>query len=171
MTRLPILVFVGCLVTAASVTVEAQVQPVRPLAQGVSPAEIQELFDAMVLMQAQKELKLTDEQYPQFLTRLRALQQVRRGADVERARIVQELRRLTLAADRKIDEQITTQLTRLDELDTRSLAESRKALDSLDQILDLRQRAMFRIFEQQMERRKVDLLTRARQAARQQNRF
>jgi len=34
-------------------------------------------------------------------------------------------------------------------------------------VLDLRQQVRFRIFEEQMERRKVDLLMRARQANRQ----
>jgi Spy/CpxP family protein refolding chaperone len=155
---------------AQSIAQVRQAQP-APLAQpGVSPAEIQQLFDAMVLMQAQKELQLTDEQYPPFLTRLRALQETRRRAEVERTRIVQELRRLSLAAAVK-DEEIAQRLTRLDELDAQALADAKKALGSLDEILNPRQRALFRVFEQQMERRKVDLLTRARQGRAQQNRF
>jgi len=58
--------------------VSAQVRPNRPRAGepapgvdgGVSPAEIQRLFDAYVVMQAQQELELTDEQYAPFLTRV-----------------------------------------------------------------------------------------------------
>jgi hypothetical protein len=39
----------------------------------------------------------------------------------------------------------------------------RKAYDSLDEVLDVRQQARFRIFEENLERRKMDLLLRARQ--------
>ena len=63
-------------------------------APGVSQGELQRLFDAYVLMQAQETLQLTDAQYPQFLARLRALQEVRRRTLVERTRIIQELRRI-----------------------------------------------------------------------------
>ena len=52
------------------------------------------MFDAYALMQAQEQLKISDEQFPQFLTRFKALQDVRRRGLQERARLVQELRRL-----------------------------------------------------------------------------
>ena len=38
----------------------------------------------------------------------------------------------------------------------------RQAMEGLNQVLDLRQQARFRVFEEQMERRKVELLMRAR---------
>jgi hypothetical protein len=38
-------------------------------------------------------------------------------------------------------------------------------------VLTVRQQALFRLFEEQMEQQKLDVLTRARQANRQQNRF
>src|SRR5690349_13516153 len=46
-------------------------------AEGVSPGEIQRLFDAYVVMQAQDQLQLTDEQYPKFLARVKVLQSAR----------------------------------------------------------------------------------------------
>ena len=49
-------------------------------------------------------------------------------------------------------------------LDARSAADIKKAYDAIDQILDLRQQAKFRVFEENMERRKLELVTRARQA-------
>jgi hypothetical protein len=133
---------------------------------GVTPAELQRMFDAMVLMQAQDELQLTDEQYPPFLTRLRALQDVRRRHLVERQRALQQLRRMTAGGDDAGEAAIQERLRELDEIDTRFAAEIRKALENLDQVLNVRQQARFRLFEEQMERRKVDLLTRARQANR-----
>jgi hypothetical protein len=55
----------------------------------------------------------------------------------------------------------------LQELDTRSVADIRKAYDAVDQVLDVTQQARFRVFEELMERRKIELVTRARQANRQ----
>ena len=37
----------------------------------MTPGEIQRLFDAYLVMEAQQALQLSDQQYPQFLTRLR----------------------------------------------------------------------------------------------------
>lgn len=175
MTRTIAAAAVWCCLVAAwappAVAQQTRPAPVRPQAQGVSPGEIQQLFDAMVLMQAQEALQLSDAQYPQFLTRLRSLQEARRRSDAERGRILQELRRLTQVDDPARRDQITTRLNRLHEIDAEAATATREAMDALDAILDVRQRALFRLFEEQMERRKVDLLTRARQQGVQPNRF
>jgi hypothetical protein len=133
----------------------------------VSPAEIQRMFDSYALMQAQEQLKIAEDRFPQFLTRFKALQDVRRRGLQERARIVQELRRLV--NDPQADEgQIKDRLKSLDELDARSDGDVRKAYDAINQMLDVRQQAKFRVFEENMERRKLELVTRARQANRKQ---
>ena len=132
---------------------------------GVSPAEIQRMFDSYALMQAQEQLKVSDEQFPQFLARFKALQDTRRKNLQERFRMVQELRRLS--NDAQPDEaQLKDRLKALDDLDVRSQAEVTKAYDSINQVLDIRQQAKFRVFEENMERRKLELVTRARQANR-----
>ena len=136
---------------------------------GVSPAEIQRLFDAYVVMQAQQELQLSDEQFPRFLSRVKALQDIRRRGQMQRGRMLQELRRLTQASGQ--DDAIRNQLKALNDLEARVGTEVRQALEGVDQVLDLRQQARFRLFEEQMERRKVDLLMRARQANRLKNQF
>jgi Spy/CpxP family protein refolding chaperone len=134
-------------------------------ADTVSPAEIQRLFDAYVVMQAQQELQLTDEQYPRFLARAKALQDVRRRGQNERQRLVQQLRQL-LQQGTFDDAQARVVLKQISDLDTRQVADVRQALEGIDQVLDVRQQAKFRVFEQQMERRQVELLLRARQANR-----
>ncbi|MBS1818978.1 MAG: hypothetical protein JSU08_13680 [Acidobacteria bacterium] len=132
---------------------------------GVSPAEIQRLFDAYVVMQAQQELQLSDEQYPKFLAKVKALQAARQRGQADRTRILQDLRRLDSASS--LDEnQARAQLKTLAEVDARTANEVRDALAGIDEVLDVRQRIRFRLFEEQMERRKVDLLMRARQANR-----
>jgi hypothetical protein len=139
-----------------------------PAADGVSPGEVQRLFDAYVIMQAQQELQLSDEQYPKFIARMKALQSARQRGLAERGRIIQELRRLSDSTS--LDEtQARTQMRALADVDGRTANEVRDALNGIDQVLDLRQQLRFRIFEEQMERRKVDLLMRARQANRQRN--
>jgi Spy/CpxP family protein refolding chaperone len=134
-------------------------------APGVSPAEIQRMFDSYALMQAQEQLKISDERFPQFLARFKALQDTRRKNLQERFRIVQELRRLS--NDAQSDEaQMKDRLKALDDFDARSQAETTKAYDAINQVLDIRQQTKFRVFEENMERRKLELVTRARQANR-----
>jgi len=164
MTRIAsaVLVLLALVSTAAS----AQGRLPRrngPLAQdGVSPGEIQRLFDAYVIMQAQQELELSDEQYPKFLAKVKALQAVRQKGLADRARVLQDLRRLDNA--QSLDEnQARTQLRALADIEARMANDVRDALNGIDEVLDTRQRLRFRIFEEQMERRKVDLLLRARQ--------
>lgn len=129
---------------------------------GVSPAEIQRMFDSYALMQAQEQLKISDEQFPRFLARFKALQDARRKNLQERFRMVQELRRLSNDAQAD-DAQMKDRLKALDDLDVRSQAEVTKAYDAINQVLDIRQQAKFRVFEEAMERRKLELVTRARQ--------
>lgn len=131
----------------------------------VTPAEIQRMFDSYALMQAQDQLKISDEQFPQFLTRFKSLQDVRRQALQEKARRIQELRR-QLNGPQPDDAIIRDQLKALQDLDARSQTDIKKAYDSIDQVLDLKQQAKFRVFEENMERRKLELVMRARLANR-----
>ena len=131
----------------------------------ISPAEIQRMFDAYALLQAQTQLQVTDEQYTRFLTRFKALLDVRRKALFEHTRMVADLRRLLMEGQAD-DTQLKERLQALDDLEARSKADSKRALDAIDQILDVRQQARFRVFEEQMERRKLELVTRARLASR-----
>ena len=131
----------------------------------VTPQEIRRMFDSYALMQAQDQLKITEEQFPKFLTRFKALQDLRRRTLQERIRRLQALRRLTndpQAEEAPMKEQVKA----LQELEDRSQAEMRKAYEAIDQVLDVRQQARFRVFEEQMEQRMLQLITRARQANR-----
>lgn len=149
---------------------QAQPQgPARPPLPGLdngdmSPAEIQKLFDAYLVMEAQQALTLSDQQYPQFLTRLRALQDTRRRNQQERIQIMGQLQRMTNPRAKSADDAaVKERLTALQELESRTAAEMRKAYNALDEILDVTQQARFRVFEEQIERRKIELLMRARQ--------
>lgn len=129
-----------------------------------SVVEVQRMFDAYALMQAEQVLKLSDAQYSTFLRRLRALQATRRKHQQARHQLIQELIRLTSPAlQPPADEaRLAERLKALVDLDERAGAELRSAYAAIDEVLDVRQRVRFRILEEQIERRKFELLARAR---------
>jgi len=79
---------------------------------GVSPGEIQRMFDSYALMQAQDQLKIADDKFPQFLARFKALQDTRRRNLQERTRVIQELRKLVAykASGSKLTGEVVTEL-------------------------------------------------------------
>jgi DNA repair ATPase RecN len=169
-------------IASPAMSQEFQAQPQGPPPQGggplpgldngeMTPGEIQKLFDAYLVMEAQQALTLTDQQYPQFLSRLKTLQDTRRKNQQERNQLMGQLQRLTNPRQpaRGDDVQIKERLTALQELESRNAAEMRKAYNALDEVLDVRQQARFRVFEETIERRKIELLMRARQQNRQNN--
>lgn len=132
---------------------------------GLTNGELVNMLDTYAIVQAQEALELEDAQYGQFVTRLKRLQEIRRKNTQARNRIVGELRRLTLPAAALDENAIRDRLKALREHDERAAVDLRRAYDSVDEVLDARQQARFRIFEEQMERKKLDLLMRARNRA------
>ena len=125
-------------------------------------AELQRLFDAYTVMQAQDALQLDDAQFGQFLPKLKTLQDTRRRNEQARNRLVAELGRLTAPSAAAADGVVRDRLRELQELEDRAAADLRRAYDTVDQVLDVRRQARFRVFEQNMERRKLQLMLRAR---------
>jgi septal ring factor EnvC (AmiA/AmiB activator) len=140
--------------------------PSDPLAP-VSTGELVNMLDTYAIVRAQAELTLNDAQYAQFVTRLKRLQEARRRNQRERNQILQDLRRLTgPLAPAPVDETVVRErLKALRDHDERATVEMRKAYETLDEVLDVRQQARFRIFEETIERRKLDLVLRARERA------
>jgi hypothetical protein len=128
-------------------------------------AELQRLFDAYTMMQAQEALQLDDAQFEQFLPKLKALQDTRRRGEQARHQIIGELARLTAPSATVDEAAVRDRLRALQELESRSAADLRRAYDAIDQQLDVRRQARFRVFEQNMERRKLQLMLRARRGA------
>ena len=132
--------------------------------ENVDPAELARLFDAYTVMQAQEALGLDEARFGPFVTRLRALQEMRRRHLRERAAVMRDLRQLLQAPGN--DAQLKERLDALVRLETATRADQAKALDAIDELLDVRQRARFRLLEQQLELRKLELVNRARQRQR-----
>jgi len=136
---------------------EARAQAGDP---GTDPAELGRLFDAYTVMQAQEALGLDEARFGPFVTRLRALQQLRRRHVRERAVLMRELRLLLQTTGN--DVQLKEKLDALVRLEATIRADELKARDAVDEILDVRQQARFRLLEQQLELRKLELVNRAR---------
>lgn len=138
-------------------------------AQGLAPREVQQLLDGYAVIQGQEFLGLNDTQFAQFLPKFRALQETRRRNEMERLRLLQELNRMTnpRAPQRGFqagdDNDIRDRLQALKDVETRAAADMLKARDAIDQTLDMRQQARFRLFEEQVELRKLQLLMQVRQ--------
>jgi hypothetical protein len=132
----------------------------------LSAAQIQRWFEAFTVLQAQDALSLSEGQYGRFVTRFKALQDVRRKHQGQRARMLAELRKMTDSDAPSEDTQIAERLKALKEHDDAGARALRSAYDGVDETLDLRQQARFRIFEERMEQQKLEMLMRARQNAR-----
>ncbi len=133
----------------------------------LSPAELERWFDSYVLLQVQDALRLTDDQFARLLPPLKALQAARRRNVQARRQLLVALGGLLKATP--VDEAaLQERLKALRELEAKSADEIRRAHDALDAVLDTTQQARFRLFEEQVERRKIDLLLRARQRAGEQ---
>jgi len=157
-------VVVAVLALWAPAAAQVGARPPAERPADLNPGEIQRLFDAMLVADAQQALDLSDKQFPEFLTRLRTLQETRRSNLGQRLRLMADLQRLSNARNPQSDEAaLKAQLTALQELESRSAAELRRAYHAIDEVLDVRQQARFRVLEEQLERRKIELLMRARQ--------
>ena len=137
-----------------------------PEADEISVAELAAALDAYALVQAQQQLQISDDKYTVFAARLKRLQTVRRTNQRMRMRLVQDLRRLAGARANPPgdDTAIKAALTALRDHDEKAAAELRQAYELLDQVLDVRQQARFRLFEEVIEQRKLELLVRAQRA-------
>jgi len=127
---------------------------------GADPAELGRLFDAYTVMQAQEALGLDEAHFGPFVTRLRALQQLRRRHIRARAVALRELRQLVRSPGN--DAALKEKVDALARLENTIRTDEQKARDLIDEVLDIRQRAQFRLLEQQLELRKLELVNRAR---------
>jgi len=126
--------------------------------------DVQTMLDTLVLAQAQKALDLTDDQYADFFKKMLKLQGLRSQHRDQRIRLINELNRLTQPGADVDDQTLTARTKAIDDLETDMIQKERDALAVVDQALTPRQRARFRVFEENMERQKLRMLAQAMQA-------
>lgn len=136
--------------------------PSGPRGQARRAGEVARLFDAYALMQAQETLGLDETQYARFVGRFRTLLEARRAHQANRARIVQDLARLTRAEAAPGEDALRERMKALDDVDAQARSEIAAAVAGVDELLTVPQRARFRVLEEQLERRKWELMARAR---------
>jgi hypothetical protein len=139
--------------------------PVNP--DVMNAQEVDRLFDGHVVLEARTRLQLTDDQFFRFVPRVERLQQLRRRLEGERRRILGELSDRAGAPGPMDEPGITALLRALDDLRVQSADLLRQSYADLDVVLNPRQRARFRAFENMMEQRKLELVALARQRARE----
>ena len=164
-------IFLTLLLSAPALAQDPAPPPAAPEArgtrpQGIRPAELAAMLDAWAIVQAQTALQLNDAQYGQFVTRLKRLQDTRRRNGQMRNRLLQQVRALVAPGTTPDDPAIREKLKALRDHDEQTAAALRRDSDAVDEVLDARQQALFRLFEERLERQKLDLLMRARERAR-----
>jgi len=134
----------------------------RPGGPGAgSPADqlqVQRLLDAWALVQAKEQLQLTDDQYPGFVARLTKLHDARRRNAMDRRRLLGELRLLLNQSPAAKDDVLGAKIRALDEVTKRGTDESHQVTLEIDGVLTPWQRGRYRVFEELIERRKIEML-------------
>lgn len=146
-----------------------QAQEPAPGPERLPAGEVLRLFDAYAVVQAQEALGLDNAHYGAFVSGYKGLLETRRKHREQRIRMVAELARLSSGGASANEGVIRDKLRTLKEQDARTVAEIAQALEAVEQSLTVVQRARFLVFEERIERRKLELLSRAR-AGRQNRR-
>ena len=122
-------------------------------------ATAQDALDGIEIATADKFLEVPSERYGDFIQRLRELQLVRRRRQIARLQLLNAIRR-QVNQQPTDDARLDATIGQFDDFDRQTVEDVRAAYGKIDEILTLRQRARFRIFEEQMEQRKLEILTR-----------
>jgi hypothetical protein len=126
--------------------------------------EVERQFDRLEMFEAQRALGLDGEAFGQVRERLGRLQALRRRHQNQRRIIIRDLRAAVAPDAADVDEAtLAARIGELSALGVRQAQEMRRAQQALDALLTIRQRALFRLFQERFERQKLDLLLRARQ--------
>lgn len=126
-----------------------------------NPTEVERMMEAYVLSKLQESLQLDDEQFGRLVVAQKQLQDVRREYRRERMSVLRRMRQ-TLRAQRDRDKELEDLLDRLASLDEGFSVTEKTRYAAIDGILDVRQRARYRVVEQEIQRRLQQLMRRVR---------
>jgi hypothetical protein len=130
---------------------------------GLRLDEVQQIVDGWEIATAEKMLELSDQQYVPFLQQLRRLQSGRRQQFMQRQRMLQMLRQ-TINQTGLEDAMVDSRVKQFDDLERKLQQDLQSMQAGIDAVLTPRQRARFRVLQEQMERRKLEVLARAMRA-------
>jgi len=141
-------------------------RPGQPDAQ-LTVQDVERMWDQFVLGQARAALELRDErQFRRFSVQLQNLQNLRRRLQRQRNTMQRDLGLMVEPGAVLDSAAVEARLAEFDEFNVRSAQQVRRAVAAVDGVLSLRQRVRFRVFDNRMAQRKLELLAQARANAR-----
>lgn len=141
--------------SATALSQEAAPRPSSP-----SGDELEGMMDAYILSKLQDALGLSDEQFGKMVVAQKKLQDARRSYRRERMEVLRQMRQ-SLRRDDAGEEELAPLLERLEELQASFANEEKARYRDVDAILDVRQRARYRILEAEIQRRLQQLIRQA----------
>jgi Spy/CpxP family protein refolding chaperone len=142
--------FVVGLFTVASVTTFATAQERQ--GRRVGREDLEGLMLGYVISKMQEALELTDEQFGQMVVAQKKITEHRRKYRTGRQQTLKQLRQ-ALKDPETEDPQITAMLTQLEDSKSQFEAQQRADYQAIDEILNVRQRARYRLLEVDIQRR------------------
>ncbi len=127
-----------------------------------SGEEVDGMIDAYILSKLQDALVLSDEQFGRMVVAQKKMQDARRSYRRERSEVLRQMQQ-ALRSEHAGETELSPLLSRLDELHQSFLAEERVRYRDVDAILDIRQRARYRILEGEIQRRLQQLIRQSRE--------
>jgi hypothetical protein len=125
---------------------------------------VEDFLNGWEMNQADKFLQLKSDQFAPFVQHLRKLQTARSEYAPQRVRMIGQLRQL-LSQPSTEDAVLEAQTKKIDDFDRQAAQDVQAALAAIDGVLTVRQRAQFRVFQEQLEKRKVEILLRVLKVA------
>lgn len=129
---------------------------------GPSGEEVEGLIDAYVLSKLQDALVLSDEQFGRMVVAQKKMQDARRTYRRSRNEVLRQMRQ-ALRREAAGEAELPPLLSRLEELHQTFLEEEHARYRDIDAILDVRQRARYRILEGEIQRRLQQLIRQSRE--------
>jgi Spy/CpxP family protein refolding chaperone len=119
--------------------------------------ELEGMMDAYIISKLQESLDLSDEQFGRMVVAQKKLQDARRSYRRERGEVLRQMRQ-SLRREDASEAELGPLLSKLDEMRDEHDAEEKKRYADIDSILDVRQRARYRILEMEIQRRLQQLI-------------
>lgn len=123
--------------------------------------EVEGMMEAYILSKLQDSLDLTDEQFGSMVVAQKKLSDTRREYRRDRMRVLQQMRR-TLQREKAGESELQPLLSQLDTLRDELAANEKSRYTAIDAILDIRQRARYRILEVELQRRLAEMMRQVR---------
>lgn len=148
-------------VTSATWATETTAQNQRRNQDQPNREEVEGMMEAYVLSKLQDALDLTDEQFGSMVVAQKKLSDTRREYRQNRMRVLQQMRQ-TLQRDQAGESELQPLLDQLDSLRDEFASTEKGRYDAIDGILDIRQRARYRILEVELQRRLGQMMRQVR---------